>query len=478
MGLNLVTITLLVGIAVAYKLFVPAKLRSWVLFTLSILFVYALQPDIFVRWLDFFLPTLTLSIVTASWYLTRHDEQTITKQDVIGLGIILGVILGLSLLRFVNADLRWLVASRPPPLQFVIAPLIMIAVLSVVTNKLSFRHTVLLSFIFILFVILKTDILAVAVSKLLRSGTGQNIALASSIDLNWLGFSYVAFRLIHTIRDRQSGILPTLSLQEYVSYVLFFPSFIAGPIDRAERFIQDFRTLQEKDDFQARYIEGLTRLSIGIFKKFVIADTLAQGLALNPINATQADTTWELWLLLYGYSFRLFFDFSGYSDIVIGIGILFGIKLPENFQQPYIQTSITKFWQSWHITLSNWARFYVFSPLSRHLLRQQPKPSPIVIVLITQLCTMVVIGLWHGVSINFLIWGIWHGVGLFIHKQWSDRTRRFYRQLKQHPRQQIAANIFAWIVTFQFVVLGWVWFLTPDFKQSLTIFAKLFGLNS
>ena len=477
LGLNLATIGVLVGIAILYALIVPVKWRNWILFTLSILFVYVLQPDIFVRWLDFFLPTLTISIVVATWYLTRHNEQGIKREDIFAFGVTLFVILVLASLRFVDIDYNWLIASRPPPLIFIIILIGLIATTSISTRKLTFRLNFLLIVIIFLFIILKTEYLAEAVSRFIRSGTGQNIDLASGLDLNWLGFSYVAFRLIHTIRDRQTGILPSLSLQEYVSYVLFFPSFIAGPIDRAERFINDFREMHNKLAFQERYVEGFTRISIGIFKKFVVADTLAQGLSLNPVHALQADNTWGLWLLLYGYSLRLFFDFSGYIDIAIGIGILFGIKLPENFKQPYMQTSITKFWQSWHITLSDWARFYVFSPLSRQLLRQQPKPSSILVILTAQLATMIVIGLWHGVTINFLIWGIWHGIGLFIHKQWSYRTRRFYRDLKKYPRRQRVADLIAWIVSIQFVVLGWVWFLMPDFQQAITVFAKLFGLN-
>lgn len=477
MGLSLVSIVILVGIAILYAIFLPSDWRKWALFLASILFIYTLQPSIFVRWLDFFLPTLTLSIVASSWYLTRTDEQTIMRQDWLALGLIIGSIIALSLLRFVDPDLRWLVASRPPPLQFILIAIAIFLGFAVAVNKLMFRHSVLLISITLLFIVLKTEFIATWISQLIRTGTRQDVALASNIDLNWLGFSYIAFRIIHTIRDRQLALLPELSLQEYVSYILFFPSLIAGPIDRAERFVEDFRKLPETINFEAQYIEGFIRISVGIFKKFVIADTLAQGLSLTSANALQADNILGLWVLLYGYALRLFFDFSGYSDIVIGIGILFGIRLPENFNQPYTRTSITKFWQSWHITLSNWARFYVFSPLSRQLLRRQPKPSSILIVLISQLSTMILIGLWHGVTINFLVWGIWHGLGLFIHKQFSDRTRPFYRKLKKNPRQQFLADSIAWFITLQFVILGWVWFVMPDFEQALIVFAKLFGVR-
>lgn len=460
-----------------YGLFVPATWRKWTIFLASIILIYWLQPDIFVRWLDFFFPTLTLSLTLLSWYLSRADEQSVEKHDFIALGLIIIVVISLALLRFVEADFRWLVTSRPPPLHLIVILLGSTVIVAFFAGKSSFRHSLLLLVLLAIFIVLKTDWLAIWASQLIRTGTGQDISQATSIDLNWLGFSYIAFRLIHTVRDRQSGLLPVLSLQEYVSYVVFFPSFIAGPIDRAERFVADFRALADDINFQARYVEGFTRISIGIFKKFVIADTLAQGMALDPINAKQLDNIPGAWLLLYGYAFRLFFDFSGYSDIAIGIAILFGIKLPENFTQPYTRTSITKFWQSWHITLSNWVRMYVFSPFSRYLLKRKPKPSPLLIILITQLTTMIVIALWHGVTINFLIWGIWHGIGLFIHKQWTDRTRAFYRQLKEKPRQQLLADSVAWFITFHFVVLGWVWFAVPDFEQSIFVLMKLLGLG-
>jgi len=302
--------------------------------------------------------------------------------------------------------------------------------------------------------------------------------LAGVIDLNWLGFSYVAFRLIHTLRDRQSGILPVLSLREYVTYVIFFPSFIAGPIDRAERFTTDFRALPALvPGDPSRFTLAATRIGIGLFKKFVIADTLAQGMALDAVNVQQTTTTAGLWLLLYGYAFRLYFDFGGYTDIAIGIGILFGIKLPENFNRPYLRTNITTFWQSWHITLSDFARFYVFTPLSRQLLRRKPRPSTPLIIFIAHMATMLTIGLWHGVSGHFFIWGVWHGLALFAHKMWSDRTRKWYRDLQARPGPRRAWGVFTWFLTFQYVVIGWVWFVVPDVGLAARTLGRLFGIG-
>jgi alginate O-acetyltransferase complex protein AlgI len=325
----------------------------------------------------------------------------------------------------------------------------------------------------VLFVILKTAGLAEAVARILRDWQGQDTSLASASELQWLGFSYVAFRLIHTLRDRQTGRLPELNLREYTTYVIFFPAYTAGPIDRAERFLEDLQVLPGPE--AARLVQGGMRIAVGIGKKFVIADSLAY-FALNATKAEQATSTGGLWVLLYAYTLQIYFDFSGYSDIAIGIGQLFGIKLPENFKLPYLKRNITVFWQSWHITLSNWVRFYVFSPLSRYLLMRDNRPSPTMIAFICQMATMIVIGLWHGVTWGFVVWGIWHGVGLFIHKVYSDRTRPYYIQLRQKPRQNQVLGVLGTIITFHYVTLGWVWFALPDISTSWDVFLGLFGI--
>jgi D-alanyl-lipoteichoic acid acyltransferase DltB (MBOAT superfamily) len=222
-----------------------------------------------------------------------------------------------------------------------------------------------------------------------------------------------------------------------------------------------------------RLVEAGGRIGMGLFKKFVIADSLAL-VALNSTNAGQAQSAGALWLLLYAYAFRLFFDFSGYTDIAIGIGILCGIKLPENFDRPYLKNSLAGFWQSWHMTLSNWVRFYVFSPLSRALLKR--KVDSQTAVFLAQMATMIVIGLWHGVTLGFVLWGVWHGLGLFAHKTWSDRTRKWFISLNQKPRLKTAWTIAGVLLTFHFVLLGWVWFALPV-ESAWRGFLGLFGIG-
>lgn len=440
---------------------IPQRWRSWMLFALSVIAIYWLQPRLSIRFADFILPTAALGLTAASWWFTRAEDQSI-RQSLPALLLLLALIMGMSLMRYIDADYR-LTPSRPPqPLMVAagLAALVLMIVLITRTLQRQYQLWLMLAGIIALFVLLKAEPLATEISRLWRGQTGQDRTLASSVDLAWLGFSYIAFRLIHTLRDYQTGKLPSLTLKDYLTYVMFFPSLTAGPIDRVERFVKDYHAPS------ADYYAGLQRISIGIFKKFVIADSLAYGLSLDSVDVMQIHHTAGYWVLLYGYAFRLFFDFSGYTDIAIGIGLLFGIRLPENFNNPYLKTNITAFWQSWHITLSNWVRFYVFMPFSRWMLKRRVKPSAAMVVLMAQLLTMIMIGLWHGITINFLIWGVWHGIGLFIHKQWTDRTRKWDFSL---PKS------LAWFVTFHYVVIGWVWFALPSMDESLHVLAGLVG---
>jgi D-alanyl-lipoteichoic acid acyltransferase DltB (MBOAT superfamily) len=460
---------------------IPARGRGWALLVASILAIYLMQPPLTIRFLDFILPTITLVITIAIWLFTRDTNPVstaTTREDKITFCLTLVLIFGLSLTRFLAPDLRPTPSRPPDPLALSIGLLISGVIIFGLWRFLrgwrGFLTTAIL-LIVVLFVILKTEVLATSVSALLRTNSGQKPELANAADLSWLGISYIAFRLIHILREKQLGRLPALSLREHLTYVIFFPALASGPIDRAERFTPDLRALPDIKLFiPPRLVEASGRISMGLFKKFILADSLAL-FALNSTNAAQATSAGALWLLLYAYAFRLYLDFSGYTDIVIGIGILLGVRLPENFDLPYLKQSITAFWQSWHITLSNWVRFYVFSPLSRTLLRY--KVSSLLAVFIAQMATMLIIGLWHGVQWTFIVWGVWHGIGLFVHKVWSDHTRKRYMALKGQPRLLRAWTIAGILLTFHFVVLGWVWFALPDIGLAAQTFGRLFGIG-
>ncbi len=459
--------------------FLPPRARGWLIFILSALAIYWLQPTLDIRWLDYSLPTATLVVTVICWWITRApDQPPAPRQNTIALLVLIAVALVLTLPRYVDIPPELEITSRPPPVEQVGLVLVIVLIAGFGFGRLPRTVSIPLGLIglAIALVVLKTDVLAAGAAGLLRAGSGQDVALAKALDLGWLGFSYVAFRLISTLRDRQSGILPALTLREYVTYVIFFPAYTAGPIDRPEKFTPQYRgieTINPRDP--QRITVAVTRIVIGMIKKFAIADTLAL-ISLSAVSADQAGSPLALWGMLYAYAFRIFFDFSGYTDIAIGIGVLFGITLPENFDRPYSKSNIAQFWQSWHATLSAWARSYVYSPLSRRLISGK-KLSNDATILVCNLATMIVIGLWHGVTIPFFVWGVWHALGLTAHKLWSDRTRTWYRALQEQPEQ---ARFWKWagiLLTFHFVLIGWVWFALPTAELAARVMGRLVGIG-
>ena len=180
-------------------------------------------------------------------------------------------------------------------------------------------------------------------------------------------------------------------------------------------------------------------------------------------------------MLLYAYAFRIYFDFSGYTDIAIGLGKLMGFNLPENFERPYLKPNLTTFWNSWHITLAQWFRAYWFNPLTRSLRTGKWQPPMWVVILIGQVTTMFLIGLWHGLTWNFAAWGLWHALGLFVHNRWSEATKARFAGWVDHPRWQQIISILGVLITFHYVALGWVWFALPSTNLSWQVLGKLFG---
>jgi D-alanyl-lipoteichoic acid acyltransferase DltB (MBOAT superfamily) len=254
---------------------------------------------------------------------------------------------------------------------------------------------------------------------------------------------------------------------------VFFPAIASGPIDRLERFLPDLRS---KAALAAPVLlAGGERIAWGIFKKFVIADTLAI-VALSAVNASQIRSPIWMWVVLYAYAFRIYFDFSGYIDIALGLGRWMGFTLPENFNRPYLQPNLTAFWNSWHITLAQWFRSYFFNPLTRALRSSRKLPIGAVI-LIGQLATMILIGLWHGVNWNFALWGLWHGAGLFVHSRWAEWSRDRVARLESRPGLKKTYTALSTLATFHFVVLGWVWFALPSVASSGMVFLRLFGIS-
>ncbi len=327
--------------------------------------------------------------------------------------------------------------------------------------------------ILVFFVLLKNPTLATRTSAALRGLMSQDPTLALSTDLGWLGFSYVAFRLIHTLIDRMNGRLKEMGLDEVLIYTIFFPSFMAGPLDKLQRFRKDLDAPQPLNAEELK--TSGKRLATGLFRKFILADSLAL-VAITATNVTQVDATGWLWLMLAAYSFQLYFDFAGYTDIAIGMGHLLGFTLPENFNHPYREPNLTLFWNNWHMTLTQWFRGYFFNPITRKLRRNKKLPAPL-IIFITQMSTMLVIGLWHGITPNFIIWGLWHGLGLFIHNRWSSfASPKVAALVEKKPALGKVFYVSGVASNFVFVSLGWIWFALPSTSLALQTFGKLFGI--
>lgn len=465
-------------VAIVATLLAKGRWRSWVILIASIVSLFWLQPLSPIRNLDFWLPVVTLALTVFVWLLVwpPEDTQDTLHNLTVTILVIAAVVLIIGGMRYVE-PLCCITASRPPHIWIALLAFLVIGVLGFALARVlpgkRWKLTAFIALLIGLLIILKTDALAEMASGWLRALMRQSPENASAPDVRWLGISYIFFRLIHTLRDRQTGVLPALSLQEFVNYVLFFPTLTAGPIDRADRFNKD-----ERQSFRlssTALFGGGQRIIVGIFKKFVLADTLAL-IALNNLNATQTRSTLWLWVMLYAYAFRIYFDFAGYSDIAIGLGRLLGFTIPENFARPYLKTNLTTFWNSWHITLAMWFRAYFFNPLSRAMRTGKHSiPTPIIIAA-SQLSTMILIGLWHGITWNFVIWGLWHGAGLFIHNRFADLTRARQRKLNAKPRLKTVVDVVRIVLTFNYVALGWVWFALPNARLSWNVMLTLFGL--
>jgi D-alanyl-lipoteichoic acid acyltransferase DltB (MBOAT superfamily) len=362
----LTEILLLAGLALAIGI-LPGyerarSLRGWLVLAASVVCLFWLQPSTPIRGLDFWLPTATLALTVLAWLLTTPPAERWTRANALSAGLV--IFIGLT--RYLGPG-DWLAASRPPVITAVLAGVGLLGVLLYSlawvlhwagAPKAALAAAIVL--LIALLVVLKTPQLALLAAQGLRGLVGQKAELATALDIRWLGFSYICFRLIHTLRDRQTGRLPVADLRTFASYVIFFPSLLAGPIDRLERFQRDFDVSPGGDARGEQWTQAGRRLVLGLAKKFIIADTLAL-VALSPQNAPQVSGAGWMWLLLYIYALQIYFDFSGYTDIAISLGLALGVKLPENFAAPYLKPNLTQFWNAWHMSLTQWFRL-TFQP--------------------------------------------------------------------------------------------------------------------
>jgi alginate O-acetyltransferase complex protein AlgI len=263
-----------------------------------------------------------------------------------------------------------------------------------------------------------------------------------------LAISFFVFEFVHYLVDLQKGKLPIKNIANFTLFSVFWPSVVSGPIKRFEQFIPEIAAGCKKVklvDIQ----QGTARIVIGLIKKLVIADNLTAYINYYQPNFSILSSHGR-WLILIAISFRILFDFSGYSDIAIGFARLMGIKLPENFNWPYLAVSIQDFWRRWHISLSTWIRDYIYIPLGGNQHGTVRKVSNGVIA-------FAICGLWHGAAWNFIVWGLYHGIGLVI----STNVKSFFGRYAIANKLRLVIYPISWLFTLLFVSIGWLYFFYP-----------------
>jgi len=278
-----------------------------------------------------------------------------------------------------------------------------------------------------------------------------------------LGISFFVFKHIGYLLDVRNGRYPaTKDFWLFATYSAYFPQISAGPISSFKDASQ-FKNLPQKLDPEKGY-QGLLFISIGLAKKVLIADVLYAFLSPRIGNLQELIGIFPAWHFVILYAMQLYFDFSGYTDMVLGISTLFGISIPPNFDNPYLSKDIGNFWERWHISLSNWFRYYLFFPISRSLLTRWGSVARDRAQYTANIVTMTIIGLWHGAGWGFILWGTYHGVLLNLNA-WLRK-----KNWNIHP----ITNRILLVIT---VMFGWALFLSPDMPSLLHLVSQLIGFG-
>ena len=288
-----------------------------------------------------------------------------------------------------------------------------------------------------------------------------NLVSGSNIDLLHLALplaiSFFTFQQISYLVDSYRQETKEYDFLNYALFVTFFPQLIAGPIVHHKEMMPQFATTRNKVKNYKNIAMGLFIFSIGLFKKVVIADTFAVW-ATQGFDVATTLNLFEAWATSLSYTFQLYFDFSGYTDMAIGAALLFNIKLPINFNSPYKATDIQDFWRRWHITLSRFLKDYVYIPLGGNRKGEFRTYNNL-------MATFIIGGIWHGAGWTFVFWGFLHGIALVIHRAWSKLGFKIWTWL-------------AWFITFNFVNFSWVFFRAKEWDDAVKVLSGMFSLDN
>lgn len=284
-----------------------------------------------------------------------------------------------------------------------------------------------------------------------------NLAFSTNVELLKLvlplGISFFTFTQIAYLVDSYRGETKEYDLLNYGLFVTFFPHLLAGPILHHKEMMPQFASKWNLVKNYKNIAVGLFIFSIGLFKKVVIADTFAVW-AANGFDKAEVLNFMEAWATSLSYTFQIYFDFSGYTDMAIGAALLFNIKLPINFNSPYKALSIQDFWRKWHITLSRFLRDYVYIPLGGNRKGNFRTYGNL-------FATFVIGGIWHGAGWTFVFWGFLHGIALVVHRFWSGFNFKM-------------SKFVAWFVTFNFINITWVFFRAKEWDDAMKVLKGMF----
>jgi len=297
-----------------------------------------------------------------------------------------------------------------------------------------------------------------------------NEQLQASDAIFLIGISYSSFKMMHFIIECYTRKIQNLHFLNFLNYIFYFPAFISGPINRYNQFCEDL-SKQNNKGLSQDLKSGTERIIHGLFKKFVLSMIVYPYAIINMNKSILEISAAQIIIGLYAYTLYFYFDFSGYSDIAIGSAKIIGIRLPENFNNPFIKKNLQQLWANWHISLTSWLTDYIYWPLSKKLRNFQfLKSHPILLSNVSIIVTFIVCGIWHGETINFVIWGLYHGTGLAILNLYQNKKRKIRNTiLIQYFLSKFSKSIGIFI-TFNFFSFGIIFFSLDIYNIKLLLF--------
>lgn len=288
------------------------------------------------------------------------------------------------------------------------------------------------------------SLLPLVLSKLSETGTGIETGL-----FQFLGISYLTFRSLQMVIEIYDGIIKEVRWLDFADFLLLFPTFSCGPIDRSRRYLKDAGKAFERQEYLDLVGDGLLKLLTGVIYKFILAVLVHKGV----VFFQEPQSLLEYVGYSYCYGIYLFFDFAGYSAMAVGTGYILGIKVPENFCKPFISVDIKEFWNRWHMTLSFWFRDFLFSRFMMLAIREKWFSSRLTGASVGFLINMLVMGAWHGLALNYLLYGLYHGA-LLAGTEIFQKKSAFYKKHKKESWYRLVS----WFITLNMVMFGFLLF--------------------